>query len=77
MFEFNRKGGNTMVVENIHVGAVFKVIDMQDKAFQSFRKMKPGLSRTNAEMLLDAVNTISSIPVGNGFLTVTTELREA
>ena len=66
-----------MVVENIHVSAILNIIDMQDKKFQSFRKVKPNLNRDSADLLLDAVSTISTNPVANGFLTVTTELREA
>jgi hypothetical protein len=65
-----------MAVRTIPVNAIFRLTDMQDKVFQSFHRMRPNISRTQAEMVMDAVANIRNSVIGNGYLTVTTELRE-
>jgi hypothetical protein len=66
-----------MAVRSIPVSAVLRLTNLQDKVFQSFHRMRADISRTQAEMVMDAISNIRNTPIGNGYLTVSTELREA
>jgi len=49
---------------------------MEDKTVQSYRQMNPGITQARANSLLEGMAAIRGGNIGNGFLTVTTELSE-
>lgn len=66
-----------MAVVSKPLSATFKIVNLQNDAIQTFQNFRTDISLSQAEMFLDAVGLIRGGPVGNGFLTVTTELAEA
>jgi len=64
-----------MDVRSIPVSATLRLTDLQDEAIQSFHRIRPGITRDEGESVLSAVQVIRNAPVGNGFLTITNELR--
>jgi hypothetical protein len=77
VFEYEPKGGEEMAVNSIPISAFLRITDMQDEVVQTFHRMRPDITRPQAEMVLDAVGIIRNAAAGNGFLIVTNELREA
>jgi len=66
-----------MNVNSIPISATLRAVDMQDDTIQSLHRIRPGIILAEAELVLDAIAIIRNQPIGNGFLTVTNELRQA
>ena len=66
-----------MNVTGTPISASLRVTDMQDETIQSFHRIRHSISLAQSEIFLNAVGLVRGGPVGNGFLTVTTELAEA
>ena len=65
-----------MAIVSTHLAATLRVVDMEDKTVQSYRQMNPGITQARANSLLEGMAAIRGGNIGNGFLTVTTELSE-
>ena len=66
-----------MNVTSIPISATLRAVDMQDATIQSLHRMRPGIIAAEVGLVLDAISVIRSQPIGNGFLTITNELRQA
>jgi len=66
-----------MNVTSIPISATIRAVDTQDATIQSLHRIRPGIIAAEIGLVLDAISIIRNQPVGNGFLTVTNELRPA
>ena len=66
-----------MNVTSIPINATLRAVNMQDEHVQSLHRMRPDISRSQMESVLTAISTVRGSSIGNGFLTITNELREA
>ena len=66
-----------MNVNSIPISATLRTVDMQDVTIQSLHRIRPGIAVHEVELVLDAIGLIRNQAVGNGFLTITNELRQA
>jgi len=66
-----------MAITGTPINASLRVTNMQDEPIQNFHRFRHNISFSQAESFLNAVGIVRGGPVGNGFLTVTTELAEA
>jgi len=57
--------------------ASLRVTNMQDEVVQTFHRMRHDIPALDAEAMMTAVSMVRGIPIGNGFLTVTSQLTEA
>jgi hypothetical protein len=71
------KGGENMAVSVKPIAASFKVTNLQDKTIQNYPRFRADITAHQAEMFLEALGLIRGGLIGNGYLTVTTELAEA
>ncbi|MCL2363349.1 MAG: hypothetical protein FWC71_01655 [Defluviitaleaceae bacterium] len=66
-----------MNVINVPISATLRAVSMQNETIQSLHRMRPGIIAAEVGLVLDAISVIRNLPIGNGFLTITNELRQA
>jgi len=66
-----------MAVASNHLNASFRVVDLQGDVITSYQNFRRDITVPQATSFLEAMTLIRGTPVGNAFLTVTTELEEA
>ena len=65
-----------MAVERIHLTSTLRVTDMEDQTINSYRQIAPNITQARANAFLEGMAAIRGGNIGNGFITVTTELAE-
>ncbi|MCL2204581.1 MAG: hypothetical protein FWB88_11660 [Defluviitaleaceae bacterium] len=66
-----------MNVTSTPLRAHLRITNILDEVIQRYQRIEPGINRESAELFIESVSLIRGLPVGNGFLTVTTQLAEA
>ena len=64
-----------MNVTSIPISATLRTVDMQGASIQSMQRIRPGIIKAEVGLVLDAISVIRNQPIGNGYLTITNELR--